>query len=253
MESGRSPLSVLAQAFRSSVEDPGRFFQSCDGGDPGSPEKPSIWLLGVEPGWSIEDSSEVERPETAAVSVDDSYSVERQLEWPFNRNAFKLLSVLHGESPSNFRDFARRVRPFEKGSEGFLKANLFPLALNSIGTWHADAKNYTGFQTKSQYQEWVRSVRFSVMASWISKCRPKLVICAGTSFLSDFLAVTKTPDAMVHSFSVNGHVKRVHLSRSGLAPVAVVPHLSGGANGLNSDAAVCMAADLIKEYLLNQA
>lgn len=253
MKSSDSSLSVLAQAFRSSVEDPERFFESCDGGDPGSPEKPSIWLLGVEPGWSIKDAIEAEHPEKEEAPFDGGYSVEKQLEWPFNRNAFKLLSVIHGGSPPNFRDFARRVRPFEKGSEGFFKANLFPLALNRVGTWHSDAQHYTGFQTKNQYQEWVRSVRFSVMASWISKCRPKLVICAGTSYLSDFLAVTKTPDAEVHSFSVNGHVKRVHLSKAGLTPVAVVPHLSGGVNGLNSDAAVCMAADLINKHLLNQA
>jgi len=245
-----SLLSEQARAFRESVEDPKQFLSSCDGGDPGTPEQPSVWLFGVEPGWSLEDARGADLPEGQDVPRGDRYPVEQQLQWPFNRNAFKLLSALDGGHPSDFREFALRVRPFEKGCKGFFKGNLFPLALNKIATWHADAQRHTGFQEKGQYQEWVRRVRFPIIASQIATCRPGLVICAGTSHLSDFLAVTQTPDAQPHTFSVNGHVKRMYLSRSGLVPVAVVPHLSGGANGLNSDAAVAMAADLIKRHVL---
>ena len=164
-----SLLSESVQAFRQSVEDPDQFVSNADGGDPGSPEKPSVWLFGVEPGWSLEDARGAEPTGGQVVPRDDRYSVEQQLDWPFNRNAFKLLSALDGGESSSYREFARRVRPFEKGYQGYFKGNLFPLALNSIRTWHADAQRHTGFETKNQYQEWVRSVRFPIVASWMAK------------------------------------------------------------------------------------
>lgn len=93
-----SLLSESVQAFRQSVEDPDQFVSNADGGDPGSPEKPSVWLFGVEPGWSLEDARGAEPTGGQVVPRDDRYSVEQQLDWPFNRNAFKLLSALDGGS-----------------------------------------------------------------------------------------------------------------------------------------------------------
>lgn len=34
-------------------------FDGCDGGDPGTPSDPSIWVFGLEPGWSFADSAKV--------------------------------------------------------------------------------------------------------------------------------------------------------------------------------------------------
>lgn len=45
-----TPLSPAAAAFRNRVEDETAFLTTCEGGDPGSPENRSIWLLGIEPG-----------------------------------------------------------------------------------------------------------------------------------------------------------------------------------------------------------
>jgi hypothetical protein len=65
-------------------------FDGCEGGDAGTPTNPSIWLFGVEPGWSKSDQARTDTPKNP---LDDGYSIETQLQWPYNRNAFKLLAA----------------------------------------------------------------------------------------------------------------------------------------------------------------
>lgn len=87
-------LSSKATEFRFAVENKNTFFDHCDGGDPGTPKSPSIWLFGLEPGWSKTDAKAEQL--TTDCKEDLDYSVETQLGWPFNRNAFKLLAALDG-------------------------------------------------------------------------------------------------------------------------------------------------------------
>jgi hypothetical protein len=244
------PLSTEASLFRARMADHDNFAETCDGGDAGSPSAPSIWLLGLEPGWSVQDQMNEEAGNGRPADRYDTYSVELQQKWPFNRNAFKLLASLKGEAPEPFKDFAFRERPFERGSKGYFKGNLFPVACNSLTVWGDDARHLTGFTDKSLYQRWMRATRFPIVKTWIEKCRPKLVICTGPSQMSDFLTVTGTPVVPEpHYFLVNGHMKRVHVASNGTVPVAVIPHLSGGTHSLNSAEAISSAAAYIKHRL----
>ena len=245
-----SQLSEAAQEFRRRVEDEARFLETCEGGDPGTPDRPSIWLLGIEPGWSLTDGAAAEQQDAQRDEQLEKYSIELQLTWPYNRKAFKLLAALEGLSTDEHVRFAESARPFERGSKGYFKANLFPEPFNNVGSWGEAATEATGFASKAEYQNWQRSARFSVMRAWIEKCRPKLIIGTGLTHLDDFLAITATTEIpAAHRFEVNGHSKRLHVATSGIVPVAIVPHLTGGSHGLNSDEATRVAASYILERL----
>lgn len=73
--------------FRDRVENPDRFLETCEGGDIGTPDEPSIWVIGQEPGWSkaneyadglSEAAGEAYRAKVAL------YSIELQLTWPWS-------------------------------------------------------------------------------------------------------------------------------------------------------------------------
>lgn len=239
-------ISETARTFRLRAEDPSRFLETCDGGDLGSPDRRTIWLLGIEPGWSVADQllDEQGLRDKAEGMVD--YSVETQIAWPFNRKAFQLLAALNGLPPENYRDFAFAKRPFERGSKGYFKANLFPEPFNKVGDWDAAAIDKTGFGTKEEYRDWLKSVRFPVFRSWIEKHRLALVIGTGLSHLDDFLEITGTAEKPTPQvFDINGHRKRMYGSAEGVVPVAVLPHLSGNTHSLNSYQSIREVAERI--------
>lgn len=243
-------LSDSAVVFRHQIQDGEQFLSTCDGGDPGSIVEPSVWLLGIEPGWSLADETNAEEPSPEAEERLRAYSIELQLKWPFNRNAFKLLAAVEGGSPDEYREFAKRAQPFALNSKGYLKGNLFPVPFNNVGAWDDAAIAMTGFTTKDEYQSWVREVRFPILERWIEKCRPRLLIGSGISHLADFLAVTGADEATdAFTFEVNGHSKRVFISKSGIVPVAIVPHLSGGIHSLNSNQSIAQTAATIRSEL----
>jgi hypothetical protein len=243
-------LSEQALQFRALVENSSNFLNTCDGGDAGSPDSPSIWLFGLEPGWSIGDQQSDEAGNGNAEDKLRRYSVEMQMEWPFNRNAFKLLAALKGYAPEDYIEFAMRDHPFERGYSGYFKGNLFSAACNNVGVWSNEHRLETGFADKSDYQAWMRAIRFPIVKAWINKCRPSLIICAGLTHLHDFLMVTGTAEVPEpHFFRVNGHSKRVHVTSTGIVPVAVIPHLSGGVHGLNSFQAISETAKYIAHAL----
>ncbi len=240
-----SQKNMTSTDFRSWASSKDHFFSTCDGGDPGTKEEPSIWLMGVEPGWSLADQSRALTGVDAPRTLDESYSVELQLGWPFNRSAFKLLCALDGGSAEEYRDFAMRARPFERGSKGYFKANLFPVPLHTLAAWDEEAIRDTGFDTKAAYQAWLREARFPVVRSYLEEHRPKVLIATGLAHLTDFLTVVRAQTPQQHIITVNGFDKRIYVATDGLVPLVVLPHLSGGSNGLNSDAAIEKAANLI--------
>ncbi|TCM24933.1 hypothetical protein EDF59_14820 [Novosphingobium sp. ST904] len=244
--------SPAASAFRRRVEDETRFLETCEGGDQGSPDRRSIWLLGIEPGWSLADQALDEVGLRKKAEALHHYGIEMQLQWPYNRNAFKFLAALKGRPVETYREFARTVRPFERGSLGYFKANLFPEPFNNTGEWTNEAVEKTGFVSKAAYQTWLREARFPVFRAWIEKCYPKLVIGTGLTHLADFLAITGTVESpSPRFFEVNGHPKRLHIATSGIVPVAILPHLSGGSHSLNSYEATRIAADMVRTVLLD--
>lgn len=240
-------LTQAVQDFRKRVEEDCCFLSTCDGGDPGTPDHKSVWLLGIEPGWSLNDERAAHGEDAERARKLAAYAVELQLKWPFNRNAFKLLCALHDGSPDDYRNFALCARPFERGSKGFLKANMFPEPCKNVGEWDARSVSKTGFSTKDEYRKWLRESRFRVLSAWIERCRPQLVIGSGLMHLSDFLVITGTCEKPpAYTCIVNGYRKRMYVATCGTVPVAVVPHLTGGAHGLNSNAAIRWAAEKIR-------
>lgn len=243
-------LSQSARAFRSLVEDETLFLSTCEGGDAGTPDKPSVWLLGIEPGWSLADEAAEEKSSAAYEAQQEAYCVELQLTWPFNQKAFKLLSALDGGNPEDYREFALAARPFERGSKGYFKGNLFPEPFNKVGSWDIAAAEKTGFATKQEYRAWMQEKRFGVLKAWIERCRPSLVIGCGLTHLGDFLAITgNSEEPPARYIEVNGHSKRFHISTSGNVPVAIIPHLTGGSHSLNSNASIAMVAEQIRAAL----
>lgn len=240
-------LSSKATEFRFSLENKNTFFDHCDGGDPGTPKSPSIWLFGLEPGWSKTDAKAEQL--TTDCKEDLDYSVEAQLGWPFNRNAFKLLAALAGMSSDKYRAFALERRPFERGSIGYFKGNIFPVPQNNISVWDSDAIDGTGFESKIEYQDWVREKRFPIVSSWIAECRPRIFIGVGNSYKNDFIKVTQSTDVEPIEFFINGHRKIVYWSSQGIVPLVIIPHLSSGKNGLNSYAAIDKTAEIILERI----
>lgn len=241
-------LSPAVQDFRDSISNPARFFETCEGGDPGSPERPSIWLLGLEPGWSTINEQAEAAADPAREALEARYDVEIQLTYPYNRKAFQFLAELQGRKLEDYAAFAREVRPFEQGASGYFKANLFSAPFKSMKTWDQEAIDMTGFDTKAAYQRWVRENRFAVLKGMIETYRPRLLIGTGLGHLNDFLTVTGTPDIPPpERFMVGQHSKRMHIATSGIVPVVIVPHFTGGSHGLNSDESIRIAARKVRE------
>lgn len=223
-------------------------FDGCEGGDPGNEASPSIWLFGIEPGWSVYDQENVEPKNDP---MDDGYSVQTQLQWPFNRNAFKLLAAISGVSASQYREFANKHQPFVQGSTGYFKGNLYPYACNKVTTWPDDAREETGFASKAQYQEWCAAHRWPAIKSWVDEHKPKLFIGVGNTFRNQFsLSVFgQSVEFECRDISVNGYSKKIYFGESDGRKLVVIPHLSNGSNSLNSDEAIEKAGALISSFL----
>lgn len=235
-----NPMSASDDFIQSITPSTNNLFPGCDGGDPGTPDKPAIWLFGLEPGHSILDQSKPQCP-------DAEYSVERQLKWPFNQNAFKLLAALEGQPLNTYKEYAHQHKIFEKGAHGYFKANLYPLAARSIKAWSQAEVEKTGFNTKNEYQEWCKKNHFKHIREWVDIHKPKLIIGCGTSFLTDFAFAFLGEHAQPEKIQIlgSGRVKNLYIFRE--TPLVVVPHLSGGSGGLLSHDSIMRAAEIISK------
>lgn len=61
--------------FRSLASNASRFLDTCDGGDIGSRGAPSTWLMGVEPGNSLEDQRKEREGVKSPSEMEDRKSV----------------------------------------------------------------------------------------------------------------------------------------------------------------------------------
>ncbi len=223
-------------------------FDGCEGGDAGNPKFPSIWLFGIEPGYSKRDD---ERYKAFGNPCDSGYQITTQLEMPYNRNAFKLLSIIHDYPLAQYRKFAEEHQPFVKGCQGFFKGNLYPYACNKLEKWPEDAAKETGFDNKAEYQNWCQEKRWPAIKGWIDEYQPKIFIGVGNMFRDEFsLAVFgRIVELSQTSFTINGHAKNIFCANVNGRKLAVVPHLSGGRNGLNSHKSIEQAGAIIKDLM----
>ena len=218
----------------------------CDGGDAGCPEAPSIWLFGIEHGIyrSIHD------PDFSAQPDDQTYSVETQLQWPYNQKAYKLLAAIAGEEVDDYVDFAKARQPFVKHARGYFKGNLYPYSCRSTSDWPAQAQLETGM-SKVQYRDWCREHHFPLIRSLIDRHQPKIFIGVGITCRAEFsraLFGDVVPLDM-HRFEVNGHWKTIFHAQASGRRLVVVPHLSGGQYGLNSNESLRIAGKFIADFI----
>jgi len=166
-------------------------YSGCDGGDIGSPSKPSIWVCGIEWGGG-------HTPEALVTHMEDDVNCPprgyadwtENLAYIFNWQVVKLLSVISGGSVSDYKKFAETVKPFVEGSSGYFKMNLYPIGFKdtSYARWHNNFSNITGFQSKTDYLRWCQTYRFPKVRKWTSSAAPKLILCLGKTYIQDFRA-----------------------------------------------------------------
>ena len=130
---------------------------------------------------------------------------------------------------------------------------MYPYACNNTQEWPAEAASETGLSSKAEYQKWCHDYRWPAIKKWIDEYQPKLFIGVGNSFRTDFSKAVfgKEVEMKPVSFSVNNYVKNIFLAQNGWRKLAVIPHLSGGPNGLNSDQALAQAGQAIGDFMRN--
>lgn len=222
-------------------------FDGCDSNMPGSSHHPSVWLFGIEPGFSEKDIA-LEKAILSGLlpSVDRNYSIDTQLGYRFNRSAFKLLAAMDGCDVSNFRQFAAERQPFVRGRPGYFKGNLYPYACNTVHDWPETAIRETGITDKNEYRQWCREKRWPAIKGWIDKYQPRVFIGVGITYRNDFsLAVLgREVEFNVKTITVNSHEKSIYYFVDGERKLVVVPHFSGP-HGLNSNRALQEAGGFI--------
>lgn len=219
----------------------------CDEQSAGTPSNPSIWLFGIEHGTfrSIHDDTYTHD------TPDDDYSIATQLTWPYNQKAFKLLAAINGHSCSDYINFAQAKKPFVKGSHGYFKGNLYPMACRSVESWTDQHISETGFISKSEYQSWCNSERIPTIHTWINEYQPRLFIGVGIRHANDFAEAVFGERASLrhHQFSINNAKKNIYYRVEDWRRLVVIPHFSGS-NGLNSNESIQQVGNFIRQSLL---
>ncbi|MES2899539.1 MAG: DNA translocase FtsK [Pseudomonadota bacterium] len=221
-------------------------FEGGDGGDAGSPETPSIWLFGMEHG----DAVNLVQEEAIGRGVRD-YSVAKQLIYPFNRNAFKLFAAIEGRPVESYVQFAREHQPWVPGARGYFKGNLYPYPCRNLGTWSEQAQRDTGFERKQELVKWCREHRLPAIAQAVQLHKPRLFIGVGSMMADEFAQACfgRSVPLALHEFTVNGRSKKLRYAVHNGTVLVVVPHISSGSNGLNSDESLHTAGSFIADLL----
>ncbi|QDH18095.1 hypothetical protein [Swingsia samuiensis] len=211
-------------------------------GNIGTPDKPSIWLCGIEFGEAQNINSNL--------AEEEGYSVEKQWGWGYNRKAHKLLCCIEGYPISEAFKFAKERSIFASPDCNYMLTNLFPENCLTVDTWSAEAQERTGFARKIDYINHVRNVCFKTMRTQVKTHKPKLFIGVGVAHERDFVNIVSEPEIKCEltEFKVGRYTKRIRLYR-GETPLVVIPHLSS-ASGLNSNESIEKSGKIIREWLL---
>lgn len=192
-------------------------YAGCDGGDIGSPQAPSIWVSGIEWGGGHDANSLRRQMMADAQCPPTGYaSWEENLSYIFNWQVMKLLAVMNGLPVTAYKRFAQDEKPFVDGTVGYYKMNLYPIAFRNTSHehWLGDFSEITGFSSKSEYLAWCNEERLPQISRWAQEYLPKLVICLGKTFRSEFGSafsvpahswVAETIDEKDLSWSINDH------------------------------------------------
>ncbi|HCE76567.1 MAG TPA: hypothetical protein DEP04_08050 [Dehalococcoidia bacterium] len=234
--------SIKEIALGKNPNDP---YPGCDGGDLGSPESPSIWVFGLEWGYSGKDKKQ---DEDGIRVYDPDYTIETQLKYDCNPKLFNVLAVMHGYHIEDTVLFANKEQPFVRGAKGYFKGNLFPLGFNNLNEWEPTEE----FSDKNEYRDWMIQNRLPVIRSLIEKHKPKIFIGFGSGYQNEkpfgLVAGVECWDEKV--FYVNGNEKRILYSKKGLVDAVIIPH-TAGPGGLNSYESRRICGEFIRETFLD--
>lgn len=212
-------------------------FSGCDGGDLGSPASPSIWVCGIEWGgdfsykWLEEELDTYYNQSSPGKGYD---SPQDNLAYPYNINTMKLLCAINGMECSEYKNFALEQKPFVSGSSGYFKMNLYPIRFKgaSPDKWSIWINSLTGFSNKKEYQDWCRKNRFVLFRELVKKHEPKLILCFGKTYLTDFKAAFCHGDEKWHHETIEN--RSLSFARNKNTLIAVCPFPTSR-YGLNSN------------------
>jgi hypothetical protein len=228
-------------------------FAGCDAqaDDSAMKAKGSIWLFGIEHGWD----ADADKREAENNIEKDMYTAKYQIEnFSYNRNAFKLLTVIDGHPIEEWKQYAEKHQPFARGSQGFFKGNLYPHPCHNVDTWTDEAEKATGFASKDEYQNWCRKYRFEVIRQWVEEYAPSIFIGVGISCRKDFCQAVfgkKNIKILEHNskeeMPTDTHPKRIIYVPGEDLKFFVIPHLSYE----HSSRPYCLSSDKSIEWAGN--
>lgn len=202
-------------------------YSGCDGGDIGNPKNRSIWFCGIEWG-GTRSAGQVQ----AEMLHDESQPREgyehasHNQAYIFNRQALKILCAINGSKVSAYREFSEETKPFTKGSSGYFKLNLYPIAFKDTNQtrWHEQFAEATGLREKSDYIDWCKVHRFPQMRQWARAARPRLILCVGKDYRADFKRAFHDENVSFNHESIDGRDLWWSINSDGTL-VAIIPFM----------------------------
>jgi len=209
------------------------------------------WLCGIE--WGGPDEGENglinyyenklpgEIAEGAFQPDDANYDWQKHQEYSFGKSVAKLYAAYRGKDVNEYYKYLDTFSPNE-----LCKMNLYPLAFRHTGDelWKTfKMQKRTGFADKELYRVWCFFNRFPFFAKLARVEKPELIICAGVSYLTDYIACFAGHDGLAEPLQVgilkpkspkNQKDRRYYWARLRTGTVLVVIPFFSGSNGLNS-------------------
>lgn len=225
-------------------------FSGCDGGV----KDKSIWFSGIEWGIAIEDEDEyykvklLEEMRIGEYTPKEIYNHEEHLGYQFGVKMAKLYSVVKGYEIEKYKEIAKEME------DDVFKVNLYPISFNNDSNelWEKyGLSEITGLESKLIYRTWCFLHRFPWISKQVEVSKPKVIICTGVSYLTDFVVCFAGKEGVenIHKISIkpqsekNGRVRYMYWAKlnNDSNTILIVLPFFGGVNGLNSDY-------LIQEY-----
>ncbi|WP_314368398.1 hypothetical protein [Neisseria cinerea] len=232
-----------------------RDFHGCDGGDIGSPEKPSVWVCGIEwgGGHTVENLRQIAAEPYTGDTEFGFGDWQECVAYPYNISVCKLLCALNGGQVENYRRFAEEVQPFvHKADSGYFKMNLYPIAFKNTDAslWQQEFSEITGFADKQEYVNFCNKYRFAQMNQWAEQCRPRLIIGFGTSYDKEFNVAFSDGLSGFRQEEIVG--KKLKWKRNQNDTLLAVLPFPSGSHGLNSNESLQKFGERLAELLVGR-
>lgn len=225
---------------------------SLSGCDGGNIENASTWICGIEWGWEKAEEKDkenfysktlLEEIKKKSINIKSEYDFKKQTS-RYDRSFAKLYTAIKGDITSNYE---KAIHNF--GTDEVFKLNLYPISFSNVGDdlWNKYKLSdvIQEFDSKQTYRLWCLLNRFPYFSSLTSKYRPKVIICTGTDYLTEFIVAFKG-DSKSQEVKIKTHTVRDEkqlknptrtfyhiLTNGGSTHQFVIPFFSGK-HGLNS-------------------